>query len=47
MPEVRHANAASLFSQIIEGDQMWLQHWIGQRMSRLLDKAVFTRSDLI
>jgi hypothetical protein len=40
MPEVRHVNAGSLFAQIVEEGQTWLRHWIGQRMSRLLDKAV-------
>lgn len=40
MPEVRHVNADSLFAQIVEEGQTWLRHWIGQRMSRLLDKAV-------
>ena len=38
MPEVRHVNAGSLFAQIVEEGQAWLRHWIGQRMSRLLDK---------
>jgi len=47
MPEVRHVNAGSLFVQIVEEGQTWFRGWIGQRMSRLLDKAVFRRSDLI
>src|SRR5512141_887624 len=40
MPEVRHVNAGSVFAQIVEEGQTWLRHWIGQRMSRVLDQAV-------
>jgi len=47
MREVWHVNAGALFAQIVEEDQTWLWHWIGQRMSRLLDKSVLWRSDLI
>lgn len=39
-PEVRHVNTGALFAQIVEEGQTWLRHWIGQRMSRLLDQAV-------
>jgi hypothetical protein len=37
---MRHVNAGSLFGQIVEEGQTWLQYWVGPRMSRLLDKAV-------
>ena len=40
IPEVRHVNARPLFAQIVPESQTWLWHWIGLRMSRLLDKAV-------
>ncbi len=40
IPEVRHVNAGALFAQIVEEGQTWLRHWLGQRMSRILDHAV-------